>query len=371
MAQLVPKADKYLDLNKNVLLIGLHGTGKTESVLDLAFDKGIKVALLTCSTLDPHIDLMGIPEFVDTVKPNGTTDRNLVLRRFSSIEDAEFIFFDEINRAAPETMNAILEIVQFQTVKGTKLPNLRCCWAAMNPPQTSHRYQVNDLDHALRDRFDHFVEVKPTYSVSWLADNGITLPVAKAGASWIAGMKAEKREELGYISPRRLYKILMSYEQGLGYESSIPADLVCEQAKLGHLLQSAENARSGAAAAAAQGGIGGEPNATLEYSKSAIKDHDLAVAGVLKANPDDLATHNAVINAIGSCQAGTLARDYAPVLEALRPSILEGYLSSIPTVGSKWDSLTEAVTALPESVKTNLPKLVAAIKTESEHRAQA
>src|ERR1039458_3495424 len=100
---LIPRADKYIEANLNVLLIGVHGTGKTETIMQLADKHGLKMKYLSASTLDPYTDLVGIPI------PEGD---NIVFKRPHDIDDAEFIFIDEMGRAHPKVMNTLLELVQ-------------------------------------------------------------------------------------------------------------------------------------------------------------------------------------------------------------------------------------------------------------------
>ena len=74
------KLDFWLKKNKNVLLIGNHGVGKTSIVMD-GFER------------------------------NG-------------------IFMDEYNRTNPKVRNALMELIQFKSINGRKFPNLKVVWAA-------------------------------------------------------------------------------------------------------------------------------------------------------------------------------------------------------------------------------------------------
>ena len=61
IASLIPNAKTYIKHGFNVLLIGPAGTGKTESVRDIASQFGLKVKSYSCATLDPFTDLVGVP----------------------------------------------------------------------------------------------------------------------------------------------------------------------------------------------------------------------------------------------------------------------------------------------------------------------
>lgn len=360
ITKVVPKAGQYLDAALNVLLIGLHGTGKTSAVLDIAKEKGYKVKIYTCSTLDVYTDLVGVP--VPTTLPDGTKATEMVRPR--DVDKADFIFFDEINRADPKTLNAILEIVQFQTINGEALPNLKCCWAAMNPPD--HGYQVDDLDPALVDRFDVYVEVKSKPSVSYLATK-MAPEVAKALVKWWEGMNKDRRAETDYISPRRLEKIGQVYEITGSAGDAIPGWTKVERAKLDDLLKAAKASAAGSAAAQAQGGIGAAPDSSLTYEKAYIEAHSVAVAAILRSKQDDLATHNAVVEAIRTCHAPNLVKSYRNVLDAIKPSVLEAYVASL--ADGKAARLYDEVAALPDADREKVPTLTSVVEADHKRRS--
>lgn len=203
VAELIPNQKMYYDNNMNVLLIGPHGTGKTYSIQAFCQKYGIKLKYFSCSTLDPYTDLVGIP--VPKVDANGNDYLKMI--REHDIDDAEFIFFDEFNRADSQTMNAVFEIIQFKTINGEPLPNLKCCWAAMNPADGD--YTVSESDPALIDRFHAYIKLEPKPSVAYLKQF-MDLKVAKALVRWWNNHETKqrnanlKKERMHYISPRRL-----------------------------------------------------------------------------------------------------------------------------------------------------------------------
>src|SRR4051812_44091417 len=58
---MIPKAEQYFANEMNVLLIGLHGVGKTEAVLAMCREQNVVLKYYSCSTLDPFTDLVGVP----------------------------------------------------------------------------------------------------------------------------------------------------------------------------------------------------------------------------------------------------------------------------------------------------------------------
>jgi hypothetical protein len=347
---LIPKADQFLANDMNVMLVGLHGVGKTEDILRLVRSQGLKIKYYSCSTLDPYTDLVGIPvpqEDEDGVK-------RLEMIRPRDIDEAEFIFFDEFNRADAKTLNAIFEIIQFRSINGEPLPNLRCCWAAMNPPGDD--YQVEDLDPALVDRFDAFVDVTPKPSVRYM-ERHLPRPIAQALYSWWSDHNQSRRGIENYVSPRRLMKMGQMHVKLGDFRPALPKWINADRQKLNQLLQRAEeDMKSSPQKVPASDHMGGGPNPRLQYEADWIKEYSATVATYLTDQPDDLETHKAIMDTIQAKHGKTLARDYAEVLDAIKPSIREGFLANMAP--GKEDSLKQAVAELPQARKDSVPKLL-------------
>ena len=117
--ELEDKLRLYLKLNKNVLLEGKHGVGKTsliEKLFDEAFGKNNWI-YFSSSTLDPWVDLIGVPKeslmnnepCLDFILPKQMVNNNL-----------KAIFFDEYNRSHKKVRNATMELIQFKSINGRK-----------------------------------------------------------------------------------------------------------------------------------------------------------------------------------------------------------------------------------------------------------
>src|SRR3954447_4363445 len=135
---MIPKIDQYYAAGMNLLLVGLHGVGKTEAILTFCRENGVVLKYYSCSTLDPYTDLVGVP----TPRKYCMNDRlwlgtnqdtcpicnhrleeedspvveSLKMVRPREVDDAELIFFDELNRAPDAVQNAVLEIIQFRSI---------------------------------------------------------------------------------------------------------------------------------------------------------------------------------------------------------------------------------------------------------------
>lgn len=145
----------------NVLLEGTHGTGKTSLICQVADEMGLQLKYFSTATLDPFVDLVGLP----VPKTDEKGRPSIVYHRQTEISDAELLFFDELNRAQPKTLNAVLEIIQFRTINGEPLPKLKAVFAACNP--VSKEYNVVELDAALLDRFHMHITVEPGPDAAW------------------------------------------------------------------------------------------------------------------------------------------------------------------------------------------------------------
>ena len=202
MALNVATLRKYIAANMNVLLQGPHGTGKTSMVLEACRLENLTVAYFSTSTLDPNMNLVGVPTFVTDA--NGVESLKVV--RPHVIDNAEVLIFDELNRADPAVLNAVFEIVQFGTINGERLPLLKCVVACQNPP--GQDYDVETLDPALVDRFHVVYDVDASPTLSYFA-SVFPRPVAKALTQWYN----EHDSRSSYISPRRLEMVGKVYCQ--------------------------------------------------------------------------------------------------------------------------------------------------------------
>lgn len=201
--------EQYAEHNLNVLLIGTHGIGKTTIVKQLAKKLNLVFKYFSSSTLDPWAELVGIPvpdkerKSVDFYRPE-------------ELEKAEFIFFDELNRADPKVLDSVLEVIQFKTINGVPLPNLKMVWAAINPPQDD--YQVEDLDPVLVDRFHAYVKMQARISLKYMKEK-MSEEVARACKDWWEDLNAAQKKVL---TPRRLEYVGMMIDKDLNWHDALP-----------------------------------------------------------------------------------------------------------------------------------------------------
>ncbi|MAG26442.1 hypothetical protein CMI47_12905 [Candidatus Pacearchaeota archaeon] len=186
----------------NAIIVGSHGIGKTYMVQEIAQELNLNLGYWSASTMDPYIDLVGVPY------PDKDTGRLRFAQR-DDIFNMEFLFFDELNRAHLKVRNSILELIQFKRINGVKLPKLKMVWAAINPP--TEEYQVDDLDPALRDRFHVHIELAPTPCVDFLKTK-MKNETAEFIYNWWNQLGQDDKEK---VTPRRLEYLGMCYDTGI------------------------------------------------------------------------------------------------------------------------------------------------------------
>lgn len=357
---LIPMAETYLDAGFNVLLLGLHGTGKTVSIQEIAKDRNLKMKYYSCATLDPFTDLVGVPTPRVHCEDHGEFEtrkehrdlhpdceqpllENLKMIRPRDVDEAEIIFFDELNRADPKTLNAVFEIIQFRSINGDKLPKLKACWAAMNPPDEN--YEVERLDPALVDRFDLYIDIQPKPSVTYMSKH-MPLIIAKALKLWWDDHERMIRNgkldpNIDYISPRRLEKIglvWMATKSTGSVKASLPAGGTFDKSKLCEHLKAAQarldaeaRGETPAAEEDSSASIGSRPAPQFTYQPSGLRVKEQEVVEFLTKNPTANETHQAVVKAYKQGVGGEeLVIRHGRILDALNPAALEGLVNLYP-----------------------------------------
>lgn len=324
VASLLPNAKTYIENGQNILLIGRHGTGKTETIRALADELGLTVKSFSCSTLDPFTDLVGVP--VPRTDENGREYLKMV--RPIDIDNADIIFFDELNRARQEVQDAVLEIINNGTINGEPLPKLKCCIGAINPP--NGEYKVEELDLALMDRFDAYIEFTPRPSVAYMSQH-VPKAVAQALKAWWDDHNRAKMDS--YISPRRLMKIgmvFMAHKNKRAVLQALPPGGKYDSTKLYTMLDEAINPDK--REKREQTGIGDPVASGLDFTDSkSLYNSKKTLAAFLRANPAALESHRKTAKALEVGVSGqTLVNEWDDVLDSLSKPILESLVNTYP-----------------------------------------
>jgi len=227
------RLDFWFQNKRNVLFVGKHGVGKT-SVVKGCFERnglvhGDTYLYFSASTLDPWVDLVGVPfkktnedgtECLDLVRPAALANGKIVA-----------IFFDEFNRSPKKVRNAVMELMQFKSINGLVFPNLKCVWAAINPDDDD-TYDVEKIDPAQKDRF-HVIkefEYKPdrNFFISRFGtDSG------SAAIEWWNDLPDTEKDK---VTPRRLEYALDEWEKG-----GLVSDILPVSSGVNKLIQSLRN----------------------------------------------------------------------------------------------------------------------------------
>lgn len=198
----------YMEKNLNIMLIGLHGTGKTSVLRQAASELGWKVADFSAPLMEPYIHLLGVPEVVED-----EDGRHLEMVRTRNLMDADVIFIDELNRGPLVVRNGVMELVNDRAINGVALPNLKCVVSACNPAADGE-YAVQLLDPAQMDRFDVTLTMSERVDGAHLATVLGDADYAKVFSDWQHSLVFWTEDERGkrvarapYVSPRRVEKL--------------------------------------------------------------------------------------------------------------------------------------------------------------------
>ncbi|HRZ54212.1 MAG TPA: MoxR family ATPase [Candidatus Paceibacterota bacterium] len=206
---------KAVQAGLNVLLEGPYGVGKSSIIFAAAAQLGLRVKYFSAPTLDPFADLVGVP-----VPVMEDDKHRLLFLRPDFISEAEVLFFDELNRAHPKVINAVLEITQFRAINGEALPRLRSVVAAINP--ASAGYQVQDLDLSLLDRFHLHLRVAFGPSLDWFIQQ-FGERLGRALVEWYQADLDDKQRQA--ITNRRLEYIGRATVAGLDPADALPTEV--------------------------------------------------------------------------------------------------------------------------------------------------
>ena len=208
------KLDFWIEHRYNVLFEGKHGVGKT-SIIKAAFEKAdLKWKYFSAATMDPWVDFVGTPKEVKN--EDGTSYLDLVRPKDFAYDQVEALFFDEFNRSAKKTRNAVMELIQFKSINGKRFENLKVIWAAINP-DNENEYDVEKLDPAQKDRFHICVKIPYEPHPKYFSDKYGNL--ARPTLDWWNNLSKINQD---LVSPRRLDYVLDIYKNGGDISDALP-----------------------------------------------------------------------------------------------------------------------------------------------------
>jgi len=210
--------DHWIANNYNVHFSGKHGVGKTQIITEAWNRCELDYVYLSGSTLDPWVDLIGIPkEQIDD--ENGKPYLGLIRPKCWANDEVEALFIDEYNRAPKAVRNAVMELIQFKSINGNKFHKLRFVWVACNPDNDANsEYDVEPLDPAQKDRFHVWVDIPYKPDVNYFT-NKFGSKIATTAIGWWNHIAIPVRE---FVSPRRLDYALDGFLAGGNLKHFLP-----------------------------------------------------------------------------------------------------------------------------------------------------
>lgn len=130
--------------SQNILLVGKHGIGKSEILTQFYRQQGLKVVPLFLGQMADPGDLIGLPKI---------GERSEFVPPYWWPEEGQpiVLFLDELNRARPELLQTVMDLVLNRTLAGRSLPAGSRVISAVNE---GDEYQLTHMDPALVSRFN-------------------------------------------------------------------------------------------------------------------------------------------------------------------------------------------------------------------------
>ncbi len=143
---------KFSIKNKdNFFLFGQRGTGKTEISIQAIEELNYRVNYINLSVIERN-DLVGFP-IMNSTSPTVDFKLPSYLPPLRDIPDS-VILFDEVDKASPEILAPLLEILQFKKINGTPI-NVISCILTGNMPE--EKVYANQISTALLDRGSKYI----------------------------------------------------------------------------------------------------------------------------------------------------------------------------------------------------------------------
>lgn len=179
----------------NFFLFGQRGMGKTEIVIQAIKESGYKVNYINLSVIERN-DLVGFP-IMNSLSPTIEFKLPSYLPPLSGQPDS-VILFDEVDKASPEVLSPLLEILQFKKINGKPI-NVVSCILTGNLPE--EKVYANQISTALLDRGSKYIlQFDFGQWVDWCKANNVhdlILAFLRSNQNYACS----KLEESAYASP--------------------------------------------------------------------------------------------------------------------------------------------------------------------------
>jgi len=159
---------KTLPTAFSVMLRAKHGVGKSSVVKQAAEEMGIEFFDVRLSQCEVG-DIKGLP-FIDEAEKRTDFAKPYWWPR--DPESGGILFFDELNRASKDVLQAVFEICLDRRLDGENLPS---GWRVVTAVNADDDYDVVELDPALLDRW-FIIDFDPSHKewLKWADANGVS-----------------------------------------------------------------------------------------------------------------------------------------------------------------------------------------------------
>ena len=178
---------------QNIMLTGRHGIGKSQILTKYFESKGMTVKTLFLGQMSDPGDLLGLPN------KDRTTGKTIFMPPYWFPIDGKpiVLFLDELNRARPEILQTVMDLVLNRKLAGRPLPEGSRIISACND---GDEYQLTDLDPALVSRFNIYT-FRPSAEewILWAVRSGLDERVVNfiSANPELLDRSADSKEEQG------------------------------------------------------------------------------------------------------------------------------------------------------------------------------
>ena len=207
-------ANGFKDEVLSPLIWGEPGLGKSAMIKEIGQENSYEIVELRGSYLEPT-DLIGIP--YPDVKNKVAKWLQSELIPFNHTGKG-LLFLDEINRAPPTVLNALMELTLDRRVKGEYIPDGWQVIAAANPDTDNSG--VEAIPDALRNRFTHlYVRPDHTTFINYLtrADANVTVRAFLTANPQMVYQKNSSENNLSDVDAYPTYRSWSSVSEYCNY----------------------------------------------------------------------------------------------------------------------------------------------------------
>ena len=194
---------------QNIMLAGRHGIGKSQILTNYFESKSMRVVALFLGQMSDPGDLLGLPN-----KDEATGKTTFMPPYWFPVDGQPIVLFlDELNRARPEILQTVMDLVLNRKLAGRMLPEGSRIISACND---GDEYQLTDLDPALVSRFNIYT-FRPSVEewLLWATRKGLDEHVSDVMRKIDTINDIHKRIIAGIVGVQAAAKLFLSFQKEL------------------------------------------------------------------------------------------------------------------------------------------------------------